>query len=69
MFDFEYERNGVNNLFMLFAPLEDRRHVNVTGRHTKNDWEYLIKELVDERYPELVGYGGNRDWRIESPVP
>ncbi len=51
-FDYEYERNGVSNLFMLFAPLEGWRHVKVTDRHTKVDWAQLIKELVDEHYPE-----------------
>ncbi len=50
--DYEYERNGVSNLFMLFAPLEGWRHVKVTDRHTKVDWAQLIKELVDEHYPE-----------------
>ena len=33
IFDFEYERNGVSNLFMLFAPLAGWRHVKVTDRH------------------------------------
>jgi len=28
-FDYEYERNGVANLFMVFAPLEGWRHVAV----------------------------------------
>ena len=51
-FDYEYERNGVSNLFMLFAPLEGWRQVKVTDRHTKVDWAQLIKELVDEHYPE-----------------
>lgn len=51
-FDYEYERNGVSNLFMLSAPLEGWRHVKVTDRHTKQDWAQLIKELVDEHYPE-----------------
>jgi hypothetical protein len=32
--DYEYERNGTANLFMLFAPLEGWRHVEVTDRHT-----------------------------------
>jgi len=49
-FDYEYERNGVSNLFMLFAPLEGWRHVKVTDRHTKVDWAQLIKGLVDEHY-------------------
>jgi hypothetical protein len=30
--DYEYERNGTANLFMLFAPLEGWRHVEVTER-------------------------------------
>jgi hypothetical protein len=51
-FDYEYERNGVSNLFMLFAPLSGWRHVEVTDRHTKVDWAELIKELVDKHYPE-----------------
>ncbi len=51
-YDYEYERNGVSNLFMLFAPLEGWRHVKVTDRHTKIDWAHLIRELVDEHYPE-----------------
>lgn len=51
-YDYEYERNGVSNLFMLFAPLEGWRHVKVTDRHTKIDWAHLIKELVDKHYPD-----------------
>ena len=50
-YDYEYERNGVSNLFMLCAPLEGWRHVKVTDRHTKVDWAGLIKELVDDHYP------------------
>lgn len=51
-FDYEYERCGVSNLFMLSAPLEGWRHVKVTDRHTKIDWAELIKDLVDKYYPE-----------------
>ncbi len=39
-FDYEYERNGVSNLFMLFAPLAGWRQVKVTDRHTKIDWAH-----------------------------
>src|SRR5258707_8238540 len=31
-FDYEYERNGTANLFMMFAPLEGWRRVKVTDR-------------------------------------
>jgi len=51
-YDFEYERNGVSNLFMLSAPLEGWRHIKVTDHHTKVDFAQVIKELVDEHYPE-----------------
>ena len=37
VYDYEYERNG-SNLFMLFAPLEGWRQVEVTDRRTKVDW-------------------------------
>ena len=29
------------------------RHVKLTDRHTKIDCAYLIKELVDEYFPEM----------------
>ena len=31
VYDYEYERNGVSSLFMLFAPLEGGRRVEVKG--------------------------------------
>ena len=37
---------------LVFASLEGWRHVKATARHTKGDWAQLIKELVDEHYPE-----------------
>jgi len=38
--DDEYERHGVSNLLMLFAPLEGWRHVQVTDRRTKVDFAH-----------------------------
>ena len=35
--DYEYQRNGVANLFMIFAPLEGWRHVEVTDHHAAVD--------------------------------
>ena len=51
-YDYEYERNGVSNLFMRFAPLEGWRRVDVTKRRTKVDWARQIQRLVDEDYPD-----------------
>ena len=50
-YDYEYERNGVCNLFMFFEPLGGKRHVSVTDRRTKVDWAMQIKELLDVHYP------------------
>ena len=46
-YDYEYERNGVSNLFMLFAPLEGWRRVEVTDQRTKADWARVVRQLVD----------------------
>jgi len=50
-FDYEYQRNGTANLFMLFAPLEGWRRVKVTARHTAVDYAHVLKELADVHFP------------------
>lgn len=52
-FDYEYERNGVCNLFMFYEPFGGRRCTAVTERRTKTDWAYQIKELLDVHYPDV----------------
>jgi hypothetical protein len=49
--DYEYERNGTANLFMLFAPLEGWRHIKVTERHTAIDYAHVLKNLADIHFP------------------
>jgi hypothetical protein len=46
-FDYEYERNGTANLFMMFASLVGWRHVKVTDRHTAVDYAHALKDLAD----------------------
>src|ERR671911_1609763 len=50
--DYEYEREGTANLFIVSEPLAGWRHISVTERRTKIDWAHCIKELVDVHYPE-----------------
>ena len=50
-YDYEYERNGVANLFMLFAPLEGWRCVKVTDRHAAVDYAHVLKDLSDVHFP------------------
>ena len=50
--DYEYERQGMANLFMVFEPLAGTRQVEVTERKTNRDFARLIQRLVDEWYPD-----------------
>ena len=52
--DYEYERNGVANLFMIFAPLEGCRHVEVTDRHTAVDYAQILKAVADIHFPNAA---------------
>jgi len=52
-YDTEYKRKGVANEFMFFEPLANWRQVKVTDRHTKIDFAFCMKELVDVFYPDV----------------
>ena len=49
--DYEYKRCGTANLFMLFAPLEGWRHVEVTERRTAIDYAKILRDLSDVHFP------------------
>ena len=50
--DYEYRRNGVVNLFMMFEPLKARRYVKVMDQRTRKDFAECVRELVDIHYPD-----------------
>ncbi len=52
--DYEYERHGVANLFMTFAPLEGWRHVEVTDHHAAVDYAQILKDLSDTHFPNAA---------------
>jgi DDE superfamily endonuclease len=49
--DYEYERVGTANLFVMVEPLTGYRHVEVTQRRTAVDYAWRLKWLADEHYP------------------
>jgi hypothetical protein len=49
--DYEYERHGTGNLFLMFEPLAGRREVLVTERRTAVDDAEAIQHLLDVSYP------------------
>ena len=50
--DYEYQRHGTANLFMVFAPLEGWRQIKVTDRRTAIDYAHMLKEISDKHFPK-----------------
>jgi hypothetical protein len=50
--DYEYVRNGVASLFMVFLPLLAFRTVWVTERRTAKDFAEVLRWLVEGAYPD-----------------
>jgi hypothetical protein len=50
--DYEYERQGTANLFLVTQPLGGWRHVDVTDRRTKHDFAQQMRDLVDRHFPD-----------------
>lgn len=48
--DYQYERHGTANLFVLVEPLAGWRHVAVTAHRTKQDYAECLRYLVEEHY-------------------
>ena len=51
-FDYEYVRNGVATLFMIFLPLLAFRSVWVTARRTAKDFAEVLRWLVEDVFAE-----------------
>jgi len=50
-YDYEYERNGVCNMFMFFEPFNGKRYIRITQRRTKVDRAMHKKNMLDNQYP------------------
>ena len=48
--DYQYERSGAANLFMVYDPMVGWRHVDVTRHRTAVDYAHLLKDIVDSHY-------------------
>jgi len=51
-YDYEYKREGVANLFMLFQPLLGWRYVWPTERRTGKDFAEVLRWVAEELYPD-----------------
>jgi len=50
--DYEYEREGVCNVFLACEPLTGKRFTMVAAHRTKHEWAQFIHRLADEHYPD-----------------
>ena len=50
--DYEYERCGTANLFLVTEPLVGQRRIKVTQRRTAVDFAEFVRDLVDRWYPD-----------------
>lgn len=53
-YDYEYERHGVSDLFMICDPVQGWRHVKVTDRRTKVDWAHCIEAILTVHFPKAA---------------
>lgn len=51
-YDHRYLHAGRSNLFMLFAPHLNWRHVEITEQRTARDFAHRLRELVDVHFPQ-----------------
>ncbi len=49
--DYEYQRAGVRNEFVILEPKVGRRHIRTTKHRTGRDWAKTIRHLVTHMYP------------------
>ncbi|MDO9021127.1 MAG: IS630 family transposase [Deltaproteobacteria bacterium] len=52
--DYEYQRNGTANLFVVLDVHRGWRHVDVTEQRASYQFAHQMKALVDEHYPDAV---------------
>jgi hypothetical protein len=50
--DYEYERHGNANIFMLFEPLAGKRFIETHSHRGSVDWAHVMKVLSDVLYPD-----------------
>jgi len=50
--DYEYQREGVADFFMLFEPLVGKRHIEITEQRRREEWAEVMRKVSDELYPD-----------------
>jgi hypothetical protein len=52
--DYEYARHGSANLLLWYAPQLGQRGISVTDQRTADDWAEVMRQLVEEVFPDAA---------------
>ena len=52
--DYEYQREGVCDIYMVCEPLGGHRYVTVRDSHTHLDWAAVVIDVVTNHYPHAA---------------
>jgi hypothetical protein len=52
LYDSEYVRKGVAELYTIYEPLAGWRHVEIKEKHTRLEWASIVADLVEDRYKD-----------------
>lgn len=50
--DYEYKRDGVADVFMVFEPLVGKRYIEITDQRRREEWAQVMRKVSDELYPQ-----------------
>jgi hypothetical protein len=50
--DYEYQREGTADVFMLFEPLVGKRQIEITDQRRRIEWAEVMRKVSDELYPD-----------------
>ena len=51
LYDYEYKREGVCDIYMVCEPLAGKRWITVRDKHTRLDWATVVAGMVETTYP------------------
>ena len=51
LYDYEYEREGACDIYMVFEPLAAKRFVFVRDSHDRFVWARIVADMVENKYP------------------
>jgi len=52
LYDYEYKREGVRDIYLVCEPLVGQRYVTIRDNHDRLDWATVVADTVENKYAE-----------------